>query len=483
MTSHIAKRWVLLVLACSTAGALAALSLSRFSFLGYGMAAPALAGVLAGMLALSYYAAIPAGLMAAFLSLLMLGLDRFAKLYDSPLDSGVVVLLVAFWVLSGGFGGFIGARAFQRWGFRSTAVVLAMVLALFLATTHAESSYMTALAAKEPPDKAYTVDGALYLKTFYLMKQGEGFYDAFRIAFKQDRDTDIPGTPDHPAQYFNYRLPTLHQLWAWTLPAKGDYILSLLILLETVALLSAFLMVHKWTGGPIALLAPILLAPHYSLFAREWAFDFSELWSALLLVIVGLLFVSGRRVYAVVVVTLVLAIRELFFFAPLAGMAASFLSGRGRHVILWLAPIAVFFGLEAYQYSQIAPYLTVAGERTFTDWLLEGGASYAVNTVRFATSGVSTNDVIAGALLVLAIAGLFSVPTREHKAFFGVLLVTPLLSFFFIGHAGGMGNAYWGFVYSSTLLILVPMSFNLVFSPLHRKGNFPLDEGSVQAVQ
>ncbi|MBI2863866.1 MAG: hypothetical protein HYX94_04815 [Chloroflexi bacterium] len=437
------RQGLVLVLACGMAGTLAALALSRFYFLGYGMAAPALAGALVGMLALSYLPAVSAGVMASSLSLLLLGIDHFYDLYDLSPDPGVTVLLAGFWILSGGAGALVGALAFRRWGPKATIALLSLVLTMFLVTIHSESSFMTVQAASEPAAKSYGVDGILYLKTFYLMKQGEDFYGAFREAVRQDLRVDLPGVPDHPAQYFNYRLPTLHQLWVWLLPAKGNYIPSLVILLQIVALVCSFLIVHKWTGSPLALLAPILLAPHYALFASGWYFDFSELWAALLLVIASLLFVSRKWVYSVALVTLVLTIRELFLFAPFAGALASFLAGRRRHLPMWLVPVAAFLALEVSQYWQVAPYLSVTDERTWTTWQAGGGLSFAFDTLRFAALGITTKDLIVVLLLALAVAGLFRVPSREHRAFFGVLLLAPIASFLFIGHGGEIGDAYW----------------------------------------
>ncbi|MDI6821810.1 MAG: hypothetical protein QMD66_02890 [Actinomycetota bacterium] len=97
--------------------------------------------------------------------------------------------------------------------------LLIFILLSFVVNATIFNTFVLKRVSFEPAPEGYAFDGFLYLKTFYLMKRGHGYYRAFGMAF--DQDQRLTGTP--PA-IFGWRLPTIFWIWSTLLPANGTYL-------------------------------------------------------------------------------------------------------------------------------------------------------------------------------------------------------------------------------------------------------------------
>jgi len=280
--------------------------------------------------------------------------------------------------------------------------------------------------AVAPVPEQYAFDGMGYLRTYYLMKQGTGYHDAFARAQAEDsrHDETFLTSP------FNFREPLLFEVWRVLPGSGGDALLDWFLVWSLVLLVVVYMLAASLTEPGAALLGPVLLIPFLFFFwwAGTW-FTFAELWAAPLGVAAVACLVRRWRIEGLVLLVAAVAVREFMVVLVPAWLLAWGFSDRGRYRSTWWVPAVAVFGPAAVLLLHVVlvPPLSAGGSGIST-WL-HGGLPRLLSALRFGwelTPGTSWVPLVAAAAAIAA-AALARPPWRLAALLAATVLPTLLL--------------------------------------------------------
>lgn len=379
---------------------------------------------------------------------------------------------------------------------RSTAVWIvlgSLVLALWVnvivfgsqAQGSGQASFMTSLSTVPQPEQ-YRFDAGIYFKTFYLMRDGEDFYRAFREAFKGDARMN-----GYPGAVFNFREPFAFYVWSLLAPGDARGILYMWLALGSGALVGAYLLAATVVRRPLALVGPFALYPYLLFPATGHWLPFVEYWGAALGVISAALVARSiregspkgarREGIAAALAASAALVREHMIYVIAAGLASALADKtRRRRALFWVGGGLAFLVGWGLHYSAVRRVTPAAGPISVTSWL-SGGLDYIGVTVLFGqqflmgwdwapanklpwqagfnvSQGAQGWLVIVPFLLVAAgIAGAAAARPLPLKVFLAVSVLLPLTVFAFFGT--GEWGGYWGAVAMPMTLAATPLAF------------------------
>ena len=164
------------------------------------------------------------------------------------------------------------------------------------------------------PPEYFKSDMDSYLNTFYLQKEGLGFYDSFASSIKMFQEGN------YPTELWAWKQPLIFYLW-YLLPGNGISIVYLAAGFFSLDLIAAFFIARKFLPPAKAILSPLILLPyfHYPLTVKT---VLQVEWWALSFFIWGITAVLYRRYLgAGILFAICLAIRTLFAI-PIAFIVA-----------------------------------------------------------------------------------------------------------------------------------------------------------------
>ena len=353
----------------------------------------------------------------------------------------------------------LGALASVRWRPAAELAALCAVLLVALwfagvlpgplsgAPREARSSELAA----EPQPEQYGFDGLDYLRTYYLMKQGAGYYDAFKQA--QTEDSRHDGT--FLTSPFNYREPFLFEVWRVLPGSGGDDLLDWFVVWSLVALVAAYLLASSLTEPGPALLAPIVLIPF--LFFLWWAgtwFAFAEAWAAPFAIGAVACLLRRWRIAGLILLVAAVATREFMVLLVPAWLLAWWFADRGRLRSTWWVPAvavagpAVVLGAHLLAVPQLAP-----GGSGVRGWL-HGGPSRLLAALRYGWElmpGKSWAPLVAAAAAIAAAA--LALPRWRMAA---LLAATVLPTLFLTVASASEWDYYWGAFYMPLAVAVAP---------------------------
>lgn len=381
----------------------------------------------------------------------------------------------------------------KRRGAAVWIVLGALVLALWVnvivfgsqSQAAGQPSFITSLSM-EPRAEQYRFDAQIYLKTFYLMRQGEDFYSAFRAAFKGDARME-----GYPGAVFNFRQPYGFYIWSLLAPGDARGILYMWLALASGALVAAYLLAATVVRRPLALVGAFCLYPYLLFPATGHWLPFVEYWGAALGVISAALLALSisqggptgprREGIAAALAASAALVREHMIYVIAAGLASALADkARRRRALLWVGAGLVFLAGWGLHYSAVKRVTPAAGPISVSSWL-SGGLDYVGVTVLFGQRFLMGWDwgpanklpwqagfnVGQGAqawlvalpfiLVALGIAGALAARPLPLKVFLVVSVLLPLTVFAFFGT--GEWGGYWGAVVMPMALAAVPMAF------------------------
>lgn len=333
--------------------------------------------------------------------------------------------------------------------------LMVFILMNFAINATVLNSKILQVASYEPPAEKYAFDGALYLKIFYLMKKGNGFYSSFAQAF--DQDYRMSG---YPPVVFGWRLPTIFYIWSLLLPANGAYLNLAFTVSSLVCLIAVYLVVKKFVEASLALIAPFLLAPYLLYGVKTWWFPFPEYWGMFFVVLCLVFYCYDKQILSIIFALLAVLVKELFLFLPVAGLLAGFYLRDRRRILLWCIPLIGFMFQFSFHYYAVKPYLQPT-PFDISAWT-HGGWNYFKMTAIFGMAPFARGIIMRWVFLLMATLGVTQLPKKE-RLFFGGLLLLPILAFLLVGT--GKWGGYWGIIYMPFALIYVP----LFLGYLHKK--------------
>lgn len=192
----------------------------------------------------------------------------------------------------------------------------------------------------EPANGGYRSDESIFLKTFYLMKQGNSYYSSFKYA-SENGSRKINLTHDASL----WRFPTIFYVWSLT-SHEGFQIFNLFWTLVLISLILIYLILRKFVGSLIAIAGPTLLVPYFAdVFAYRTSFLFTEWW-ALFFYLAGLCLLIYQKKPFVFFFILAVVTRELLIIPILLLFFYSLLIKKNR--LLFLLVIFVFIAFTQF---------------------------------------------------------------------------------------------------------------------------------------
>jgi hypothetical protein len=237
----------------------------------------------------------------------------------------------------------------------ASAVVLALCASYALTAVGGSARFMQTVR-KEPVPGAYAYDASVYLKTYYEMLRGNGFYESLVDAASGDKRVIAdPATGIRDGKSYGgwlwgpsaIRRPTIFYFWRWLAPWGADGVVYWAVLVSAVALWVV------WWGlvphlGHRAVFVPVFAMPYALFMTLGLNIFFPDYWATLVVVCALALIMRQRWIPGTAALLLAAAIREtvgptlvVLAFAMLVGWLRE---GRGRE---WLVRAGTFVGAAA----------------------------------------------------------------------------------------------------------------------------------------
>lgn len=304
----------------------------------------------------------------------------------------------------------------------------------------------------EEPRKTYTTDMRAFLKTYYLMKSGTNFYDAFPKGMSgwigPNFKTDLGG----------WREPLPFYLWT-LLPGNGELIYYLALLFIMTSILASYTIARKFLSSEKSLLVPFLLVPYFFLPLSDLTILQMEWWGLWFLLIGQAFYFHDKSLLAGTFFALSLASREIFLIPILSLLACSILLRRLKKNLPVFVPLLVFAAFYLFSYlPKLSMHQTsLLRLASFGDWhvlnvtFAYSSWNYLLGTYRpFLILFVVTTGIL-----------VFQVSKRRfYPALYFLVLYLPMFIFTLaVALRGGLTtwHDYWGIYFVPLLIIVSPI--------------------------
>lgn len=330
-------------------------------------------------------------------------------------------------------------------------VLSVLIFGLFL-TGLTEGRHIITEVSHEPGVE-YTTDMRAFLKTYYLMKNGENYYPAFAKGVSGAEGTgfglDIGG----------WREPFIFYLWKY-LTVDGSQIYFLSIIFFSINLLASYSIARQFLPEKTAILAPLLLWSYFHYPMVDLTYMQMEWW-AMSFFLWGLAFYfSTKKNYSGIFFALSLATRELFIFSIATIMVIKLSRRHFRSFVLILLPLLCFFVFYVLVYiPNLIPYETV--------FLRTAGYSdlHMINRALAYSSWSYLLGIYRPLIILFALTttiAIWRVIRGTHSVETIRLMATylPFSAVIFLAAGSGrmtMWNDYWGIYIIPALLTVTPI--------------------------
>ena len=296
-------------------------------------------------------------------------------------------------------------------------------------------------------------DGQIYVRVYYLMREGHGYYDSLLRSFQLDERYPVP-----PTSVLAWRQPALSYLFS-LLPSVDD-IYWLYIVLAVFTILSSFLVAYRSTGRALlSTVASMLIANYLAspVLAPRWVV-FHEWWGACFLIF-GLAMISLKKdAFGAVFLLAAACIREQYALALMGALLASLIYRRSRPS--WTIAFIIYAFQYYVHYVNLSaltpgPHFNVGFLLSRpTPLLLPASALFAYLLLQHLPLVVAP---LIGLILIIGVLGILGFEDRMLRiTCLALVLTVPILSLFI----GNIYDYYWGTTYVPVLLLGVPLGLS-----------------------
>ena len=312
------------------------------------------------------------------------------------------------------------------------------------------------LKLAEPAVGTYRGDELIFLKTFYLVKNGQGYYQSFAQGVAGDT-RGIVLTSDT----FQWRLPAIFYLWKFT-SIDGYFIFVNFWFLTLVSLICIYFILKKFIGSRLAFLGPILVVPYFlDVLFYKTSFLFTEWWAWFFLTFGLTFFLYQKKKVAFIFFLLSAVTRELMIFPLILFFIYSLFLKKDRRFFLAIVTLTLlFFAFHAFNVSLQESITPASGSSPLTRLHSFDKQSF-LSMISFSMRKYPLVNFKIHYLIVLLAGVSLAVnlarkQTREvfyiFIAGFGFLLLLPFVT-------TSAYNDYWGVLFMSTLILTIPLAF------------------------
>jgi len=380
-------------------------------------------------------------------ALLMMGLLNPTKNVGDGLI-GVILFVYVFFVVY---------RVFLK-NTKHKFIIILPILVAFLITSIINSSDLRDFLSVNPREHEYTYDMGLYLKTYYLMKDGAwNYYQAHANAFN---DHAVFGLGNLPTDVWGWRLPTLFYLWSIIPISNGVVIWWMFIgfcLLTFLAVYEITRLTLSKEKSYLAILAPYLFFPYLHFAARDWTMLQVEWWAVMIMIWGIYFYLKKKKLWSIVFFSLAMITRELLLIPFLILVFLAWLFKK-RELKYFLIPVIVFIifliGHTLFVSQQV---ILIKGLSKYHFRLHGDGKSLLLTTLAFGSwEYLFYNLRLFTLMLGLVVIGFLRQITWR-KTVVTASLILPL-SYLLIGTS--QWNHVWGVLYVPFIFLGLPWLIN-----------------------
>lgn len=345
-----------------------------------------------------------------------------------------------------------------------TFLALACLILSYLASAYFVIKEFCPCDLSEPKSEAYRSDESDYLKTFYLMERGGGFYVAHRQALILDqRFLDFKG------DVASWRFPTIFYFWK-VVANSGTSIRFSFLVLSSICLVSVYFLMKRFMGV-IGLLSVYLLIPYFLGSFTDKSFLFIEWWALMFLIFGLTLLVYNKRLLAYLAFVFCAMTRETFLVS-VASIVFWDTLVRKRFLLTFLTigVFALFFLFHLENLGNFSVWAPMSRLHTLNKGLILNVFAFSGRMYEFAflrqsliltllaVVGIIYNfiiylkrkDVSTSPLLLLAF-----VPMVIFASFFGTIVHEAGREFY---------SDYWGISFVPVAIIFAPLFLRIFLS-------------------
>ncbi len=333
-------------------------------------------------------------------------------------------------------------------------LILICVYLLAYILTPVFQNYFQIKNLAEPVNKSYSSDEVSFLKTYYLMKKGLGYYPAFQSA-----RANLSTEDDLSSDTSRWRMPTI--FWIWNLFAPGgNQILTLFIFLSFLGITSIYLLIKIEHGVIFGILSVLGFLPYlYDSFSYGSAFLFMEWWGLWLLVLGLTAYFYQRNILAIFFLSLALLTRELLLIPVIFLAIYSF--HKNQRWQIFMICIAIFFIGYLFHWMNINAIVDHKNQTNFLDRIhqfnlinLQTMSSFSMR--RYVVEGLKTHYLVLVLGTLSVILNSFIIKSKVGQ-FILLLIITSLVIYPMISFRD---NDYWGILFIPFIIIYLPLVLN-----------------------
>ena len=234
---------------------------------------------------------------------------------------------------------------------RSVILVFSIIL-IFIFTSRVNSGDLRRSISFEPVAETYFTDYFSFLKVFFLVERGYGYYSAHVKTHLEDARFDYV-----PQQVWGWRLPIYVYLWRIFPGSGGVSVYIFFIVLSSTALFFSYRIAKIFIGKKLAILSPYLVYPYFHFAARDVAFFEMEWWSICILIIGIYYFIRKKIFIAFLFFTVTVLIREIFIIPLISVAVASLLYRQIKQFISFIFVGIIFIAFLSLHFIKVTEYI------------------------------------------------------------------------------------------------------------------------------
>ncbi|KKP59932.1 MAG: hypothetical protein UR52_C0001G0012 [Candidatus Gottesmanbacteria bacterium GW2011_GWA1_34_13] len=326
------------------------------------------------------------------------------------------------------------------------------IIIIFIITSYGNSKNLRNYLSHEPINGTYRTDMDDFLKTYYLMKQGNDYYSSYKMAVENNPFKGVVST-----NLWSWKFPTVYYFWK-ILPGNAQSIYFVFIILAIFTLYSAYLFTANNLSEKnryLAILSPYLLYPYLHYAGRDATFLQTEWWAVMLLII-GAYFMSVKKIkLTIICFSLSILIRELMIIPIL--FAFGYLLIKKNHLWrIFVVPILLFIVATILHMFFVKNQIPLTNQ-FFTPRIHILGYKIIIATLAFGSWEFYFYKLrLFIWFYLIALMGVYYLK-NDNKAILLGSLIFPLLMLFL---GSSIYNDYWGIFYIPVTLVNIPLIFN-----------------------
>lgn len=309
----------------------------------------------------------------------------------------------------------------------------------------------------EPKPFSYTNDELSFLKIYYLMKDGNNFYQSFAIARSSFSNGGIISQ-----DVFTWRSPAIFFIWQMT-AINGDWILTEFLICIVLLLASVFLLLKKTTNSFISILGVSLMLPYiFDTFKYKTSFLFTEWWGLFFFLygLTSILYKHQKLGFFLLLLSLLT--RELFII-PIFGifLFSLFTRNNWKFFLILLILAGFYYVLHSIFVTSFlhgsSPHYTFLSRFHFPHVInIQSMLSFSMRP--FVFYGQKTHFLIEG----LGLTGILIGTLRKRVKARCYILITIFSFLFTLPFISVKENDYWGIVFVPLILMSIPLSLEVI---------------------